>query len=125
MAQQVKQATRADTDALPHALPKEPATSFRYHHQLHHGTNSLYTHNSSSSSLLADDEDEDSLAGSPDEADGELHQSHCLCNNSQLGDLGAPHVIQWQAYSITLNVTKKLTASSSMLYPKCTDIMQS
>jgi hypothetical protein len=93
MARRVKRATRADTDALPHALPEEPATSYRYHHQLRHGTNSLYTHNSSSSSLLADDEDEGSSAGSPDEADGELCQSHCLPNNSQSGDLGTPHVI--------------------------------
>src|SRR5713226_3403201 len=96
MAWWVKWATRADTDSLPHALPEEPATSFCYHHQLHHGTNSLYTHNSSSSSSLAADEEDDSLAGSPNKADGELCQSLCLRNNSQLGDLGAPHIIGYR-----------------------------
>jgi hypothetical protein len=70
MAQRVKQATRsravqdgADTDALiPGSFPPPH----------HHSTNSIYSRDcdSNSSLLLADDED--SLAGSPDEADGEL-----------------------------------------------------
>jgi hypothetical protein len=32
--------------------------------------------------------------------------------------------IQWQARSMTLNVTKRVSGSSSMLYPKCTDMIQ-
>jgi hypothetical protein len=69
MAQRVKQAAvqdGADTDAL---IPG----SFPQHHHHHHSTNSIHSHDSrdsSSSLLLADDED--SLAGSLDEADGEF-----------------------------------------------------
>jgi phage-related tail fiber protein len=62
----VQDGTGTDTDA---PIP-EPATSSFRHRPHRHGTNSIYTHDSGSSSLLADDED--SLAGSPDEADGEL-----------------------------------------------------
>jgi hypothetical protein len=62
--------------------------SFPHHRR--HGTNSIYSHDShdSSSSLLADDEE--SSAGSPDEADHELCYPHYLPNNSQPLDLEAP-----------------------------------
>lgn len=74
MAKQVKQATQthavqdgADTDAL---IPGSFPGSFYHHRSSTNSTYSLNSLDSSSSSLLADDED--SLAGSPDEADGEL-----------------------------------------------------
>jgi hypothetical protein len=57
----VKQASRTQIPPIPE--PPEPATTRRGH--LGHGTNSLYAQ-----VLLADDED--SLAGSPDEVDDEL-----------------------------------------------------
>ena len=92
MAQRVKKATRtrhvqdhdADTDApVPGSFP-------RYGH---HRTDSISSHDShDSNSMLADDED--SLAESPDEADGELCLSHSLSNNSYPAVvLEAPHII--------------------------------
>jgi hypothetical protein len=62
----VQDGTGTDTDTL---TPEPASSSFR-HRRRPHGTKSIHTHNSGSSSLLADDED--SLAGSPDEAYGEL-----------------------------------------------------
>lgn len=99
MAQQVKQATHAvhnsgtDTDATD--AESELATSrFRHHRHLRHGKNPIYTHKSSSSLLLADDEDD--LAGSPDEGDGELRQPHYRPNNSQPV---APHIVVRPKYA--------------------------
>ena len=51
----------ADTDAL---IP----SGFSHHH----GTNGIYSHDPHDSSALSGANDEDSSAGSPDEADGEL-----------------------------------------------------
>jgi len=77
MARRVKQATRtraiqdgADTDALiPGSFPSP------HHRHPRHGTSSIHTpdsHDSESGSSLLLADDEDSSAGSPDEADGEL-----------------------------------------------------
>jgi len=76
----VKRATRADrrpsrTRASHQLSPPPPASRHKQHIYTHAHT---HTHELSSSLLLVDDEDEDSLAGSPDEAEGELHQSHSI-----------------------------------------------
>jgi hypothetical protein len=88
MAPRVQRTTRTHpvqdgTDTVPEPELAATGSSIRCRrHHLHHGTNSIYTHNSSSSLFLADDED--SSAGSPDEADGKLCQPHYLHNNAQL-----------------------------------------
>lgn len=92
MAQRMKRAVRAVQDGMgTGALIPEPelaTSSFQRNPQLRHDTSGIYTHDSSSSLFLADDED--SLAGSHDEADGELCQPHNLPNKSQPV---APHII--------------------------------
>lgn len=89
MAQRVKR-TRHASAVQDGADTNTPIPgSFPHHH--HHGTNHIYSHDlhSNSSILLADDEE--SLAGSPDEADGELHQPNYLPNYSQLVDCDQTH----------------------------------
>ena len=80
MAQRMKRlATQygvQDSTGTAAQFEPEPATSSFRHRCPRHGTNGIYTHNSSSSLFLADDED--SSAGSPDEANGEF-ANHFIC----------------------------------------------
>jgi hypothetical protein len=94
MAQRVKhrQATLTGKRRAVHQEAQDHADALVPGSFPHHGTDSIYSHDShDSSSLLADDED--SLDGSPDEADGELRLPHCLPNNSQPVVLEAPHIV--------------------------------